>query len=206
MNKLQRPKPRRSLIVLSVPRKSARVYQGTPPAWHMLVTYFFSSTLQCRILSSFSWVHHLPSFKISVVINTSQNLSQGTSGLEEGGGKIHPCIFMQHSLEIGMQGINFMSEENITNPFNVHRKQGESTNWYAATWHELAAACQYRNISSEGIQGHLAQKTDITRAWMIALWTTANSTESRVNIGQTKIKYSRDYNYCAGELQNYPSS
>lgn len=99
-----------------------------------------------------------------------------------------------------------MSEDNITNPSNVFRKQGESTNWYAATWYEFAAPCEYNNISSEGIQGHLAQKTDITHAWMIALWTTSISTESWVNIGQTKIKYSRDYNYCAEELQNYPSS
>lgn len=51
-----------------------------------------------------------------------------------------------------------MPEENITHPANVHRKQGESTNWCIATWHELAAAGQYRSISSEGIQGHLAQK------------------------------------------------
>lgn len=62
-----------------------------------------------------------------------------------------------------------MSEENIMHPTNVHRKQGEYDNWYIAAWRELVAACQYRNIYSEGIQGYLAQQTDIPHmhAWLL---------------------------------------
>ena len=73
-----------------------------------------------------------------------------------------------------------MSEDNITYPANVHRKQGESTNWYVATWHELAAAFQYMNISSEGIQGHLAQKRDISHMhawWLLELQLTLQQAE-----------------------------
>lgn len=62
-----------------------------------------------------------------------------------------------------------MSEENITHPANVHRKQGESTNWYVGAWRELAAACQYRTISSEGIQGHFAHKKDISHMQALLL-------------------------------------
>lgn len=86
-----------------------------------------------------------------------------------------------------------MSEENITHPANMHKKLGESTNWYVATWHELAAACQCRIISSESIQGQLAQKRDIlhTHAWLF-LKPQLILKKTELNIGQMKTKYFRN--------------
>lgn len=58
-----------------------------------------------------------------------------------------------------------MPEENTTHPSNVHGKQDESTNMLL---HDMNSLLLPRNIASEGIQGHLAQKRDIshTQEWL----------------------------------------